>query len=188
MSGLHTALVAIIGAVFRPVDGLGPWGQLAAASLLTSVLVLAVYRWGSDQAALRRAKAGLWAALYEVALFRHDLRLLFRAEGRLLKSNLVYLGHSLRPVAILAVPVSLLLAGLNARLSFEPVAVGECVVLSVDLGGRTSADELESIQVIAGPGLALETPGVRVPIDGRVSWRVRAVEQVMRSSRPTCSS
>lgn len=176
MNGLHTALVTVIAVLFRPVDGLGPWGQLAAISLLTGALVLAVYRWTSDQVALQRAKSRLWAALYEVALFRHDLRLLFRAEARLVRSNLIYLGHSLRPIMVLVIPVSLLLAGLHARLSFQPVAVGECFVLSAETGRRTSVDELEAIRVTAGPGLVVETPGIRAPADGRVSWRMRAAE------------
>jgi hypothetical protein len=129
----------------------------------------------SNQKVISRVREEIRGNLLAVRLYQHDVGVVLRLQGRILRATLVYFRYSFRPILILIVPVFLILAQLNLYFSLRPLQEGETALVkaklhSLSIGG---ADEpqLEASEVVR-----VETPGVRIEAEREVAWRIRAVE------------
>lgn len=127
--------------------------------------MLAAFGRFSDQAAIRKAKARVWAHLYELRLFGDEPGLMLRANRNLLAANARYLRLMLKPAAAVVIPIALLMWQLDRAYGTRPFKAGETAVASIR-GERPVPT--------APPGFQVETPAVRVPSRGVAYWRVRA--------------
>ncbi len=122
---------------------------MTAVSLLTALLMLEVYKLTSNQAAIRRAKDRIKAHLYEMRLYKDNMRVTLAAQGAILKANLAYMGANLKPLAVMIVPLVLILAQLSLWFDRAPLRPGEEALVKAGL--EASADPVTL-------DLALETP------------------------------
>jgi len=158
--------------LLAPVRGLAwPW-QMLVLALPVTALALLVFRYASSQAGIRRAQRLIQAYLLEMRLFRDDLRVVARAQGRVFMLSLRYLLLALPPLAVMLLPMVLVLAQVEARFAHRPLAAGETAMLVVGLDGlRANAD----VELTLPPGLEAETAALRIPARGEVRWLLRAV-------------
>jgi hypothetical protein len=162
--------------------GLAAFSVLAAGGVLSAVAALRAFARFTDAAKIRTAKRQIKASLYEMRLFLDEPAVLLRAQKRLLTANLRYLGMMLLPLAIIAIPMFLLMTGLDAVYGNRALIPGEAAVVTVDV--RSSVDLESTVPAIeATPGLAIETPVVRIPAEHRFCWRIRAVRAGSSSLR-----
>ena len=82
MSTLQTITGLFVDLLLAPFTR--PWPALAAAALVTAVMMLLIVRWTSRADATRRAKDRLTARVLELVLFRHDATVSCTAVGRIL--------------------------------------------------------------------------------------------------------
>ena len=156
---------------FEPFADRSPYLSLSLLSIATALFVLLAYRFASNQAAIRRVKNLLQAHLLEVRLFQDQLGVVWGAYGKLLRATLVYLGWSLVPLAVVALPVTLLIAQMELRFGFRPLQPGESALLVVRLDYRASVDTV----VIDFPeGVVGTAPLVRIPTERRVIARLES--------------
>jgi hypothetical protein len=146
---------------------------MIAVSLLTGVLMLLIFKRTSNQEAIRRAKDLIKAHLLEVRLYKDDLGQSLRAQGAILKANLSYMGHAVRPMLVMIVPIFLVLAQLNLWFGADSLERGERAILKVKLADGWSATGTE-VRLDAPAGVVVETPPLRLEEEGEVDWRVRA--------------
>ena len=158
--------------VFR---GASPWVGIAALSLITALLMLAVYRVASDQEGIRTAKDKIIAYLLEVRLFRSDMRASLRAQGSILRYNLRYLGLSAKPVLVMIVPLVLAMVQLDQWFGYEPLHPGEQTLVKVRLKDRHLPSR-EEISLAAAEGVVVETPPLRIDKERESDWRILASE------------
>ena len=170
-----TALVAMVNravdflfGVMRPLPALA---VLSVFSILTAIFSLLVFRWTSDQKAIRRVKDRIGAHVLEVRLFPDQLRVVARAYLTLLGNILLYLRHSLRPLLVLTVPLLLLFVQMEAYFGRMPLEPGRDFLLQATFRNVQSLDQA-ILQL--PPGLVLTAPPVRIPPDREVDWRLRA--------------
>jgi len=149
------------------------WWSLAPISVLFGVGMLLVFRATSDQQGLRRAKKLLQARLLEMRLYADEPALVWRAQRELIRVNFRYMGLMLRPMAWAAVPTMVLLGQLEGVYGRRALAVGEAAVVTVQMRGRLKPDS-PAPKLEPPSGIVVETPAVRVPGEGQISWRVRA--------------
>ena len=173
MTLINAIMTAIFDVVLRPFAALSPWYGIAIVSLLTGVVMLVVYRYTSNQVAIRRAKDRIRAHLLEVRLYRDDVRVLLRAQKDILLTNLVYLGHSLRPLVVMIVPVVLILVQLNAHYGYRPLRPGESAIVSAKFSPAVDV-AAAAPKLIAPAGLKVETLPLRIPSLHEVDWRIKA--------------
>ncbi len=147
------------------------WVGLALVSALTGLVLLVIFRYTSNQRGIRTAKDRILAHLLEVVLYRDQMRVVVRAQSRLVIDNLRYLGHALVPLAFMILPVGLMLVQLDLRYGRRPLRVGETAVVSVKLRPGT---DLDKVALNAPQGVKVETPSLRIPALNEVDWRVRA--------------
>jgi hypothetical protein len=148
--------------------GMPALASLVPISILTGIGMLLVFRHTSDQAAVRRAKSLVTAHLLEFRLFMDEPWLILRAQRDLIVANARFLKLMLRPVVVLALPMALLLAAMEAFYGHAPLRVGEPAIVTAQL-----KQDDASLSLNAPNGIAVETPPVRVPADRQVSWRIR---------------
>lgn len=150
-----------------PFEGLGPFVTLVAISLITAVAILYVVRWTTPARWIVRARSQIAAAIYEVRLFLDSPVRVILAQGRLLGYSAVYILALMPALIVMSLPMGLIYLQLDNRYGFEPVAVGEPVVLEVRVSGGTG-----DVGVDTGDRAELTAPPVRDPAGGAVYFRL----------------
>jgi len=154
---------------FEPFADRSPLLSLVVLAVATAVLVLAAYRFASNQRAIRRVKNLLQARLLEVRLFQDQLGVVWAAYGKLLRTTVSYLGWSLLPLLVVALPITLLLAQMELRYGFRPFLPGESALLIVRVDNPEAVDRV----TFQFPEGVVETaPLVRIPAERRVVARI----------------
>jgi hypothetical protein len=148
--------------------GMPALASLIPISMLTGIGMLLVFRHASDQAAIRRAKGLATAHLLEFRLFMDEPRLILRAQRDLIVANARFLRLMLRPALVLALPMALLLAAMEAFYGHAPLRVGEPAIVTAQMKQHGRAPVLK-----APAEIAVETPAVRIAAERQVSWRIR---------------
>jgi uncharacterized membrane protein (DUF106 family) len=171
MSIVNAILRAAVGGLLFPFRGLPPIVGLAVVSLLTSVLLLIVFKKTSNQKALEAVKRKIHACLFEIRLFNDDFRSIFRAQLEILRHNLTYLRYSTVPMIWTLPPLVLLIAQLQFHYGFESLRVGvpalvKATVVASDTGSKPA------IRLEAAPGLEVMEPPVWVPSLSEMAWRI----------------
>jgi hypothetical protein len=154
---------------FEPFVDRSPLVSLVVFAVATAVLVLIAYRFVSNQRAIRQVKNLLQAHLLEVRLFQDHLGVVWAAYGKLLRATVSYLGWSLLPLLVVALPVTILIAQMESRLGFRPLLPGESVLLVVRVD---SPEAVDRVTFHFPEGVVETAPLVRIPAERRVVARI----------------
>ena len=169
--------------------GMPALASLLPISILTGIGTLLVFRRASDQAAVRRAKGLVTAHLLEFRLFMDEPRLILKAQRDLIVANARFMKLMLRPVVVLALPMTLLLAAMEAFYGHAPLRIGDPAIVTAQM-----KHEDISLTLKAPDGITVETPPVHVAANRQVSWRIRplratnAALEVVRRDRAIAKS
>jgi hypothetical protein len=174
MGILNAAIGKVMDLLLAPFAG-HPWLGMGAISLLTGFLLLLIFRLTSSQRGIKGAKDRIFAHLLEVLFYRDELRVVLRAQRRLVLDNLRYLGYALVPLMFMLIPVGLLLSQLDLRYGHRPLQVGEETLLAVKFSQPVDLDQV-ALQLPAG--LTAETSRLR---QGRA---LRRVASALRQGPP----
>ena len=90
--------------IFFPFSSLDPIYGLAAVSLLTSILMVLIFRYTSNQAGIKKVKDRIKAHLLAIRLFQDQIGVVLRTHGQMLGSAFTYMGYSLKPLAVIVSP------------------------------------------------------------------------------------
>jgi uncharacterized membrane protein (DUF106 family) len=174
MLTVSNLLTALFGVIMSPFQSL-PMTGMIVISVLTGVLMLIIYKYTSNQAGISRAKDRIKAHFLAIVLFSDTLTVLLKSIGNILKWNLVYLGHNIKPLLVMIVPVLLLLIQLNFWYGYRPLDVGESMLVTADIAAGTSMRSTKA-SLTADGGVAVETPAVRAVGKNQVFWRIKGTE------------
>jgi len=136
------------------------------------VLSVLVFRRLSEKMPVRSSVNRVWAHVMELGLFIESPALVLRAQRDLLRENVRLLRLAIIPAGILAVLFLFLFPPLNAIYGRAPLPVGEPSVVTIQMKDAS----MPSVQLVAPPGMVIETPGVRILHDRQISWRVRPLQ------------
>jgi uncharacterized membrane protein (DUF106 family) len=168
MALLNRALTGLADLALGPLAGLPPLLVIAAAALASALLVLLVMRIASNQTALAGVKRRIQASLLEMRLYNDDLRALLRAQRAVLRHNAAYVGYSLVPLAITAVPLTLAIAQLQAWYGYTGLPIGEPTVVTAEV----AADAATTLPVLDAAGFEQVGTARYFPTLRQVAWRV----------------
>jgi hypothetical protein len=139
---------------------------IALASIGTALLALLVVRRWSDHDRIARVKAQAHAHLLELRLFMDEPAQILRSHWALVVDNARMLRLLLPSLLILAVPMVLVLWGLDAMYGRAPLRVGEPAVVST---------ESRYNSISTPDGVIVETKPLFIQATGQRSWRIRPV-------------
>ena len=181
-----------------PLAALGRWAEILGVAAVLGIVVSLIFAALVRRERLRQARDELWAALFEIWLYRREPLLVWQAQLALLKANLRYSSILLVPLVLSFVASAPLLIQAHYRFAFAPIPNGAETLLTAVLaqppaemapiglqtrmGPRSGCTESPSAG--AGPpppSLASPTGGVRqtrTPPHGL--WAERGVSPVRR--------
>src|SRR5262249_7497589 len=144
-------------------------------AVATGIVMLAIFKYTSNQRAIKRVRRGIRANLLTARLFRDSPAVGFRAQGRVLLGALRLLLLAIVPILVMIVPCVLLLAQMGLWYQAKPLPVGEETVVTMKLGGEVGSAmplvELmptEAVEDLSGP--------VRITSQREVCWNIRTRE------------
>ena len=174
MSYLNLYLSRFFDLLMWPFQSLDPLWSLALFSLVTGIIMLLIFRYTSDQKGIKETKDLIKAYLLEIRLFKDDLRIQLSAQKNILRHNMTYMKHALKPMLFMIIPVVVILIQLDGWFGYRPLKPGESAIVSVKLSGN-DRKALSDLTVDADNGLTVETPPLRIPMENEVDWRIRAM-------------
>lgn len=169
MTALNAVLTGAADVVLTPLAGLSATAVVIGFALGSAFVVLGVMRVASNQTALAAVKRRIQAALLEMRLFNDDLRGLLRAQGEVLRHNLAYVGYSLVPLVVTAIPLTLVIAQLQAWYGYTGVAPDTPTLVTATLARDLAG---ESLPRLAGPAVEVIGEPRYFPTLKQVVWRV----------------
>jgi hypothetical protein len=161
------------GVVLAPLALLPGWLSATLVAVISGVLLLAVFKYTSQQRAIRAVRNDIQANLLALKLFKDFAPETVRAQGRILRGALWLFLLAVVPMLVMVVPVSLLWGQLALWYEARPLRVGEEAVVSLQLGGDADGPWPE---VKLSPTDAVETTvgPVRVRSRRAVYWNIKA--------------
>lgn len=181
MELVNAPLRRLFDLILAPFSALPSWVGVTVVSLGVAVLVLLIYKRFSNQAGLEAAKQKVYAGIFEIRLFNDDFGAILRAQKDILRHNLTYLRHSLKPMAVMMPPLLLIIAQLQFHYGYEGLKPGEPTLLKVTLhedwkARGLAADESgkPEVTLTTPSGIRVETPSVWAVEQHQLAWRVSA--------------
>jgi hypothetical protein len=159
--------------LLTPIGVLPGWLSATFVAAVTGVVLLVVFKYTSNQRAIKRVKDDIKANLLALKLFKDSAWVALRAQGAILFSALRLAALSLVPMLVMAVPVLLILGQLALWYQSRPLQVGEDAVLTLKLNGSLDSswptvrlEPCDASETIIGP--------VQVRSKREICWNIRA--------------
>ncbi|MBN1851639.1 MAG: hypothetical protein JW829_02915 [Pirellulales bacterium] len=159
--------------LLAPIGWLPGWFSMTIVSAMTGVLLLVVFKYTSNQKAIRRVRDKIKAHLLEMKLFKESAAVTLRAQGRVFLSVSRLLSLSIVPMCVMLVPVCLLMAQLALWYQSRPLRVGEGAVITLKLGG-CGESSWPNVIFETNPAADVVVGPVRVQRKREICWHVRA--------------
>jgi hypothetical protein len=173
---------ALADGVYAVLGALPIWLSLTLLSALAGVIMLIAFRYASNQKAIGRARDEITANLLALKLYKDEIGVAFRSQGRLLAALGRLQWHMLLPVLIMALPLIMGVAQMGLRHQWRPLRPGEEALLTLRLKPDPGRKHEETMRLYEGTTLG-PSPGVRggdlvgpVPGGNALVWRFRAGE------------
>jgi hypothetical protein len=170
---LSAAANAVGRIVLAPVAVLPGWLSATIIAAATGVLLLAVFKYTSNQRAIQRVRSAIDADLFALRLFKDSARVALRAQGRILRGAGRLFVLALVPMLVMVVPVILILGQIAIWYQARPLRPGEETVITLKLNGDERAT-WPSVELRPTSALDVAAGPVRVRSQHEVCWRVTA--------------
>jgi hypothetical protein len=142
-------------------------------SLVIGLLMVVVFRYTSDQKAIRVAKDHLKAHLLAVRLFQDQLPVVLSSYGRIVLSTGRYLRLAFKPLLFVILPLTFLIIQLDRYLGWMPLTPQQAFLVKAHTGNAATLDEAS---LSLPPEMTTTAPAVHVPADSEIVWRVVAAK------------
>jgi hypothetical protein len=168
---LNRLASAAAGVLLAPVENLPGWVSSTLVAIVTGVLMLIAFKYTSNQPAVKRARDKIKANLLALSLFKENLAVSFRAQGRILLNAARLLGLAVVPMLVMLIPMCLILGQLALWYQARPVQVGEPAVVMLQLAAG-ALDEMPTVELEPDPAVEVTTGPVRVLSRREVCWNI----------------
>ena len=156
-----------------PLAVLGRWVEILGVATVLGIVVSLIFAALVRRERLRQARDELWAALFEIWLYRREPLLVWQAQLALLKANLRYSSILLAPLVLSLLASAPLLIQAHYRFAFAPIPSGGETLLTAVLA-RPSDDVVHmDCKLEWAQGAGGLSPSVREPALHRLVWRLR---------------
>jgi uncharacterized membrane protein (DUF106 family) len=169
---LNSIANACAALLFAPIAWVPGWVSATAVSVITGVLMLLAFKYTSYQTGIKRTRNQIKANLLALSLFKDNVAVGLRAQGRLLANAGKLLLLSIVPMLVMTLPMILLLGQLALWYQARPLRVGEEAVVTVQLASD-AANAVREIELVTQSGIETTTGPVRVSSKHFVCWKIR---------------
>jgi hypothetical protein len=132
-----------------------------------------IFRYTSDQKAIRVAKDQLKAHLLAVRLYQDQLPVVLHSYRKIITGTGKYLTLAFKPLLLIILPLTLTIVELDRYLGSTPLQAGKDFLLTARI---TDPNSLNDISLQLSPQITATAPAVHVPADNEVVWRLAAAK------------
>jgi hypothetical protein len=175
MNAINATLTRIADWLLGPFAAWPPLATLLFWSAIAGVLMTIVFRYTSNQQAVKRAADRSRAQALAIKLFGHDPLAVFSSLGQLLHYSGLRLWHSLPPMLVMLVPFVLVMSQLALRYEYEPLAKDKSTIVKLELTEKDWPKH-QNVVLDPSPEFAVETPALRDATEHAIYWRFRPKE------------
>lgn len=162
--------------LLAPVGLMPGWLSNTIISAVAGIVLLAIFKYTSNQRAIGRVRDNIKANMLALKLFKDSITVTLQAQGRVFKGAGLLLFHSIQPMLVMIIPVSLLLSQMGLWYEFRPLLPGEETLITMKLNSDNvespwpdiSIEPLSAVEVTIGP--------VRLVGKQEICWKIRARE------------
>ncbi len=165
----------IAGILLAPIAWLPGWLSATVIAAVTGVIMLLMFKYTSNQAAIKHTRSQIKANLLALSLFKEDLRVGLQVQVALLSGAARLLSLSLVPMLVMLVPMCLVLGQLALWFQARPLFVGEETVVTVQ-SAEDADQSLQQIQFDPGTAATVTVGPVRVPSKHMVCWNIQTAK------------
>jgi len=169
---MYVALNSLFDLLLRPMRTWPAEAGCAVASVVVGLLLMLAFKYVSFQERIEAVKDRMTACVLGVWLYRDQPRMILRSQVAAFVHGLHYLGLSLIPLAIMALPMVLVLAQMNAYYAHVPIAPGHETIVTLTYSDERPIDRMDAR--MNAPEGARVTAVSRAPHLRQVSWKVTA--------------
>jgi len=120
----------IMEGILTPFDYLGPFWGLTLLSILSGAGLLWVVGKTTPQKRVEKSRNQMDSAIYEIRLFIDSPKRVGISLVRLMTNSVLYVAYMMPAFVILALPMALMILGLETRHGMEPVSVDKAIVVT----------------------------------------------------------
>lgn len=161
--------------LLAPCAVLPGWLSATIAAAVTGILLLVVFKYTSNQRAIKRVRDSINANLLGLRLFKDNVSVAIRAQGMLMLGAVQLFVLALAPMVVMALPVTLVLGQLSLWYQQRPLHVDEEAVVTVRLNGAADAN-FPTVRLQPSPAVEPMLGPVRILSQREVCWNIRARE------------
>lgn len=176
MYAFFNFLTRLTDVILYPFRNLPPFWGIVFLALLTAIFILLIYKFASNQKAIKTLKKRIQGHFLGIYLSRDDAGQILKTQAKLLGSILRYLGHSVRPLLVIIIPVLLLCVQMQLRYGYRKLKPGDEVTVSLKLASEALLLQ-SKIELETPPGVSLQTPPLRIGALNEVDWRIKVLEE-----------
>jgi hypothetical protein len=155
--------------LFQGADS--PLWLVLGVSVIVGLLMVLVFRYTSDQKAIRRAKDRLKAHLLAVRLFQDQLPVVLSSYGKILRGTGGYLRLAFTPFLVVILPMTFLMIQMDRYLAWMPLQPAQQFLLEAQVNTPETLDQME---LHLPYGLVSSAPVVHSPKEKLAVWRLEA--------------
>jgi hypothetical protein len=163
---INAALVMVFDAALAPLLRLPAAAGLLVISIVTAIVLVLIMRRMSDQQRLRATRNRMQAALFEIRLQADDPVAVLRSFGDVLVQNAIYLRLTVVPLLWIILPLSLMLAQLQAFYGYTGVTRGVPTLITLESAANTP------VTLEAPREIRVETDPVPLIGSTNTVWRI----------------
>ena len=173
---INVPINALAGFLLTPIIAALPgWLSNTIISAVVGVVLLIIFKYTSNQRAIGRIRDDIKANMLTLKLFKDSMSVTLKAEGRVFAGAGLLLLHAIRPMLVMIVPVSLLLAQLGMWYQSRPLLPGEETVVTMKLNGNIETP-WPNVAIESIPAADIRTGPVRVFNEREICWKIKASE------------
>ena len=168
--------LSIVGKSFDlilwPFRDFPPFWGLAFIAVVTGFLAVFIFKYVSDQKALKEIMNNIKVHFAEIILYKDDMRQILHAQKEILKNNFFYFIRTIKPAIPIVAIVLLILSQINIRYSIRPILPEEPITVKVTMADNPGEEVAEDVKLLLPMGFKLVTPAFHSFETNQVEWRI----------------
>jgi uncharacterized membrane protein (DUF106 family) len=173
MQLFFSIIIKSFNIILLPFKDLPPLAGLSFIALVTGFLAVLIFKYVSNQKALKEIMNRIKIHFAEIILYKDDFRQILLAQKEILKNNFSYFIRTIKPAIPIVAIVLLILSQMNIRYSFSPVLPGEPLTVKLSVRDNPGIETREDVKMLPPFGIKIVTPAFHSPGTGQIEWRIK---------------
>ena len=162
----------LLNPVLGPLLKLPSLWAIVLLSFLISLIITLIYKFTTNQSLMKDLKEEMKAFQKQIKELKHDPKKAMEMQRMSMKTNMKYMGHSMRSTLFTFIPIILIFGWMTSHLSYYPILPGQDFTTTVVFEKGIDGE----IELSVPDGLYIEGSVVKEIKDSEVKWVLNGEE------------